>query len=103
MGVYVHAGSRSSEEYAVSLSQQRALSTQALFHASATQLTAKGMGESKPVANNATKEERSMDRRCNWCHPRLVLLVHRYSEMVNKGAVHIEWPPVEFGENNPLV
>ncbi|MBD2858834.1 OmpA family protein [Spongiibacter sp. KMU-158] len=61
-----HTDSTGSDEYNRSLSQRRAESVKNYFVANgiaANRITAKGYGESEPIANNSTKEGRDKNRR----------------------------------------
>ena len=62
-----HTDSRGSEEYNRSLSQRRADSVRQYvinkFGISASRITAKGYGESKPIADNNTNQGRQRNRR----------------------------------------
>ncbi|MNJ14622.1 Outer membrane protein A precursor [compost metagenome] len=61
-----HTDNRGSDEYNLLLSVRRAEAVRTYFiqqSVQTTQLTTKGMGESQPVADNATEEGRSKNRR----------------------------------------
>jgi len=64
--VAAHTDSSASDEYNQALSDRRAASVMEYFKAhgiSASRLTAKGYGESQPIATNTTKEGRKKNRR----------------------------------------
>lgn len=72
LDIYAHTDSRGSDKYNESLSQRRAQAVRAYFiqhGVLATQLTAQGMGEALPVADNATEEGRSKNRRVDLVSP----------------------------------